>query len=79
MTTVTAVVVVVMLGLFCLRPCYKLYWQRCYFIPGEVEKSSAGLPEPEEAALQTCRMQPELLVRSWSRCCAGLEAGMQRG
>lgn len=80
MTTVTMEVVVVILRLFCLRPCYKLYWQRWYLIPGSWKNlSSVGLPQPEEAALQMRGMQPELPVHSRSHRSAELEAGVQRG
>lgn len=36
-------------------------------------------PEPEEAALHLCWMQPALLMHSWSHRSAVLEAGMQHG
>lgn len=63
-------------GASCLRPCYKPYWQRCYFLAGSWKNlSSVGLVQPEETALQMCMMQQELLVCSRSHRCTGLRQG----
>lgn len=56
-----------------LRPCYKPYRQRCYFLTGSWKNlSSVGLVQSEETALQMCMMQQELLVCSRSHRCTGL-------